>query len=86
MLCENTKSLVYGYLTQLRVSAVNAEILQSKKSILEFVVMLLGLDGRWEGMGDPENYYGAEDLIRGRWYRFKLGKNNVWDILHDAVD
>ena len=77
MLCDDVVSLVYSYLTQLRVSAVNAEILRRKNLVLQKIIETFDLKDRWEEWveyGDtthvalpevygPEAKYGAEDLM-----------------------
>ena len=76
MLSDDVKNVVFSYLTQLRVTAVNAEILRLRKAVIKRVVRECQLKERWEewvlyGCGNslfpevygPEAKYGAEYIV-----------------------
>ena len=76
MLSDDVKNVVFSYLTQLRVTAVNAEILRLRKAVIERVVREGQLKERWEEwvrLGNcrslspevygPEAGYGAEAIV-----------------------
>ena len=76
MLSDDVKNVVFSYLTQLRVTAVNAEILRLRTAIIKRLVREGDLKGRWEEwvrlencrslypeLYGPEAGYGAEDIV-----------------------
>ena len=76
MLSDDVKNVVFSYLTQLRVTALNAEILRLRKAVIKRVVREGMLKERWEEwvlyecgnslfpeIFGPEAKYGAEDLV-----------------------
>lgn len=88
MLCDDTKQLVYDYLRQLRVVAINEEIRWARYAIEESCIEMLNLRGRWESYGrhhpdprfpGPEENFGIEYFMRLRpWYNhFFLDKRDI---------
>ena len=76
MLSDDVKNVVFSYLTQLRVTAVNAEILRLRKAVIKRMIREGMLKERWEEwvlyeschslypeVYGPEAKYGAEDLV-----------------------
>ena len=84
MICDDVRSLVYSYLTQLRVSAVNAQIRELNKIVLDRVIETCALKERWEEWVEfgnwramfperwgPDANYGVDDLMMGHnWFLF----------------
>ena len=76
MLSDDVKNVVFSYLTQLRVTAVNAEILRLRTAVIERALREFDLKERWEEwvrlencrslspeVYGPEAGYGAEDIV-----------------------